>query len=83
MHAEDFFVNYGRNGQTVETICESFPKFDIVTTLTFIVEPVDTVDRCALMVASENEEVFWVFDLVCQQQTYGLQGLFPTIHVVT
>ena len=35
------------------------------------------------MVATENEEVLRVFDLVCQKQTDGLQRLLATINVVT
>lgn len=36
---------------------------------TFIVEAVDAVDGSTLVVASEDEKVLWVLDLVCQQQT--------------
>lgn len=51
--------------------------------LTLIVEPIDTVDGSTLMVAPEQEKVLWVFDLVGQQEADGLQGLFPSVHVVT
>lgn len=34
--------------------------------LTFIIEPIYSIDRGTLMVASEEKEVFWVLDLVCQ-----------------
>ena len=34
------------------------------------------------MVAPEQEEVLWVFDLVGQQQADGLQGLLAPVHVV-
>lgn len=34
------------------------------------------------MVSSQQKEVFWVFDLVSQQQTDGLQGLLASVYVV-
>lgn len=43
------------------------------SSLTFIVETVDTVDACTLVIASQQKEVLWVLDLVGQQQTDGLQ----------
>ena len=35
------------------------------------------------MIASQNEEVLGILDLVGEQKTYRFQGLFPPIHVVT
>lgn len=40
--------------------------------LTLVVEPVDPVDTGTLVVTSEDEKVFRVLDLVCQEQTDGL-----------
>jgi hypothetical protein len=34
------------------------------------------------MVTAENEEVFGVFDLVCQQETDGFERLLASVHVV-
>lgn len=34
------------------------------------------------MVSSQQKEVFWVFDLVGQQQADGLQGLFASVYIV-
>ena len=51
--------------------------------LTLVVEAVDAVDGGALVVATQQKEVFWVFDLVGQQQTDGLQRLLPSIHVIS
>lgn len=51
--------------------------------LTFVVETIDSVDGCTLMVASEKEEIFWIFDLVGQEETYGFQGLFTTVDVIS
>jgi hypothetical protein len=39
---------------------------------TFVVESVDPVDACTLMVPSQNEEVLWVFDFISQKKAYSL-----------
>ena len=35
-----------------------------------------------LVVAPQDEEIVWVFDLICQQQTDGLQGVLPSVHII-
>ncbi len=65
MHGEDLFVDDGCDGKTVEAICESLPQLDVVPSLALIVEAINAVDGCTFVVAAEDEEVFWVFDLVC------------------
>jgi len=67
MHGEDFLIDDGSDWQAIEAIRKSLPKLDIIATLTLIVETINTIDRSALMVAPENEKVFRVFDLVCQE----------------
>lgn len=83
MHGEDFFVNYSSDWQTIEAVSERLPQLDVVSPFTFIVETVDTVDRRALMVPAEDEEVFWIFDFVCQKETDRLERLFTSIYVVS
>jgi hypothetical protein len=39
---------------------------------TLVVEPVDPIDTGTLVVTSEDEKVFRVLDLVCQEQTNSL-----------
>lgn len=34
------------------------------------------------MVPPEQEEIFWVFDLVGEQQTDGFQRLLPSVHII-
>lgn len=53
------------------------------TSLTLVIETIDAVDGGALVVAPEQEEVLWVFDLVGQQETDGFQRLLPPVHVVS
>ena len=45
--------------------------------LTFVVEAVDAVDGRALVVATKEEKVLRVFDLVGEQQADGFEALFP------
>lgn len=82
MHREDLLVNDGCNGQAVEAIGKSLPELDVITTLALIVESVDAIDRCAFMIAPKDEEVLGVFDLVCEQETDGFQGLLSTIDII-
>jgi hypothetical protein len=49
---------------------------------TLVVETIDTVDACALVVAAEDEEVLRVLDLVRKQEADCLQRLLPAIDVV-
>lgn len=72
MHAKDFFVNNGSNRQTVEAVCESFPKLNVITSLALIIKAVDSIDGSAFMVASQNEKIFWVLNLISQKQADSL-----------
>lgn len=82
MHGEDLLVNDGSNWQAIEAIGEGLPQLDVVSSLALVVEAVDSVDRGTFVVSSEDEEVLWVFDLVCQQKTDGFERLFASIYVV-
>jgi len=83
VHSEDFLVDDGCNGQTVEAVGEGLPKLDIVPTLALVVKTVDAVDRGTLVVSAENEEVLGVLDLVGQQKANSLERLLATIYIVT
>ncbi len=64
MHAENFLINNGSDGQAVEAICECLPQFDIVASFALIVETVYSVNRGTLVVTTEQEEILWVFNFV-------------------
>jgi hypothetical protein len=49
---------------------------------TFVIKAIYPVDACAFMVPSQDEEVFRVFDLVREEQTDRLEGLFTSVYVV-
>jgi len=82
MHSEDLLVDDSRDGQAVEAVREGLPQPDVVPPLALVVKAIDTVDGCALVVTAKDEEVLRVFDLVCQQQTDGLERLLTSVDVV-
>jgi len=49
---------------------------------TLVVEAVDAVDGRTLVVATQQEEVLRVLDLVCEQQAHALEAVLAPIHVV-
>ena len=83
MHREDLLVDDRCNGQAVEAVGERLPELDVVSSLALIIEPIDTVDGRAFVVATEDEEVFRVFDLVCKEQADGLKRLLASVDVIT
>lgn len=82
MTAEDLLIDDGGNRQTIEAVCESLPQFNVESAFALIVEAVDAVDGSTLVVAPQQEEILWVFDLVGQQQADGLKRLLPSVYVV-
>lgn len=50
--------------------------------ITFIEKAVELIDGCALVVTTQQEEVLWVFDLVCEQEADALDRLLASIDVV-
>ena len=83
MHTEDFIVNECCNWKAIKTVREYFPKLDVVPPFALVVEAVDAIDACTLVVTSEQKEIFWELDLVSEQETNGLKRLFSPIDVVT
>jgi len=64
VHTKYLFVNDSGYWETVETVGESLPKFDTVSSFAFVIESVDSINGSALVIASKDEKIFWVFDLV-------------------
>lgn len=79
MHAKDFLVDDGSDGQAIEAVCEGLPDLDVVPPLALIVEAVDAIDGGTLVIAAQDEEVLGKFDLERQQQANGFQRLLPPI----
>ena len=70
MSTPNFFFDDGAERKTIEDVAKCFPDGDLATesSLAFVVESVDAIDGCALMVASEKEEIFGVSDLQREQK---------------
>ena len=83
MHGENLLVNDSSNWQAVKAVGEGLPQLDVVAALALIVETVDAVDGGALVVATEDEEVLWVLDLVGEEKADGLKRLLSAVDVVT
>lgn len=83
VHGEDLLVNDGSDRKAVEAVGESLPQLDVIATLALVVKSIDTVDRGALVVTSEDEEVFGVLDLVGEEQADGLKRLLTSVDVIT
>ena len=83
MHCEDLLIDDSCDGQAIKAVGECLPQLDVIASLTLVVEAVYTIDRGAFMIATENEKVLGVFDLVCKKQADSLQRLLASIHVIT
>lgn len=82
VHGKDLFVNNGSDGQAIETVRKCFPELDVVPSLALVVKAVNAIDRRALVVATQDEKVLRILDLVCEQQADCLERLLASIHVV-
>lgn len=82
MHGENLLVDNGGNGKAVEAVGESLPQLNVVATLALVVEAINAVDGGALVVAAQDEEVFGILDLVCEQEANGLERLLTTVDIV-
>jgi hypothetical protein len=51
--------------------------------LTFVVEAIDPINTCALMVPTQQEEVGCILDLVGEEEARTLKALLATIDVVS
>jgi len=73
MHCEDLLVDNSSDRETIEAICEGFPQFNVISAFAFVIKSINPIDTGAFMVASQDEEVFGIFDLVRKEKADGLQ----------
>lgn len=83
MHADNFIINHGTAGQTIEGIAKLFPHFDGKSTSTFIVKAIDSINAGTFVIASEQEEIFGILNLVGKEQAHHLERLFAAIDIVS
>lgn len=50
--------------------------------VTFVIEPINTVDGSTLVISAQYEEVLRVFYFICQQQTNCFQRLLSSVNIV-
>lgn len=82
MDAKNLLVNDGGDRQTVKTVREGFPQFDVVSALAFVVKSVNSVDRRTFVVTTQQKEILRVLDLVSKEKTNGFQRLLSTIDII-
>jgi len=82
VHAENFLVNEGGDGQAVENVAEYAPESDRVATLALVIKAIDAVDLGTLVVTSEQEKVLRVLNFVAEEEADGLNGLLSSVDVV-
>jgi hypothetical protein len=49
---------------------------------TFVIKAIYPVNTSTFMIAPQNEKVFWVFYLVCEEKANCFQGLLPSVHII-
>jgi len=82
MHTNNLIINNSRTRQTIKSVTELFPNFNRKTTAALVVETVDAVYAGALVVAAEDEEVFWVLYFISEEEADYFEGLFAAVDVV-
>lgn len=68
MHAKDSLRNQGRDRHAVENVHERSPKFHVESSLTFIVETIDTINRSTFMISTKKKYTIWVQYLVSKKK---------------
>ena len=83
VHTEDLVVDDGANWKHIEAEAELFPDLNVVPSLALIIKSIHSVDRLALVVASQKIEMLRVLDFVGQQKDDGLDALLSSVNVVS
>merc|ERR1719265_1758353 len=82
VHAQDLVVYASTHWQAVETICERLPQADAVAPFALVVKAVYPVDGCALVVATQKEEILGALDLVGKEQADSLQAMLAPVDII-
>jgi hypothetical protein len=83
VHGENLLIDDGSNRKAVEAVRKCLPQFDVVPSFAFIVKAVDTIDGSAFVITTQDEKVFGILDLVCEQQTNCFERLLSSIYIVS
>ena len=63
MHAQNLLVYNCSDREAIEAIREGFPKLHVVSSFTFIIESVNSVNTGTLVIPSKQEEILRILDL--------------------
>lgn len=83
MDTEDLVADDGSHWEAIKTLYEFFPKLERIPSFALVIESVNTVNGAAFVVASQEEEVFRVLDLVCQKEANDFEVLLTAINIIT
>lgn len=72
MHTKNFSFNNCSDRHIVKTVRKCFPKSNRVSSLTFFVESINSINTIRFMISSKNEEIVRIFDFVSKKETYCL-----------
>ena len=73
MHTKNFLINQGDDRKTVEAICESLPKFDVIATFALLIKSVNSVNTSTLMVTAKHEKVLRVLNFIGKEKADSLK----------
>ena len=83
MHREYLLVDNCCYRQAIEAVGECLPQLDVISSLAFIVEAVYAVDRCTLVISTQDKKILRILDLVGEKQADCFKRLFAPINVVS
>ena len=83
MHANNLVINDRTARKTVEGVTELLPHLNREPATTLVVKAVNSVDTGALVVATQQEKVFWILDFVGKKKTNNFQRLLSAVDIVS
>merc|ERR1719199_360063 len=82
MHAEYPLIHKGADWHEGEGAPKGLPQLDAVPALTLVEEAVEPVDRRALVVPAQEEEILGVLCFVCEKQHNALDRVLAPVDIV-
>jgi len=83
VHAKNFVINKSSDRHAVKHILEFLPDTNAVSALTLVVKSVNSIDLPTFVVTAKQKEVFFILELIGQQQNNCLKTLLTAVNVVT
>jgi hypothetical protein len=83
MDTKDLIIDDGGDWEPVENVGEYLPDATVVVADALVVEAEFPIYVGAFVVPSEQKEVFWVLNLVCEEKAHCIDALPSSIHVIS